>query len=95
MGVLAIAVMLFVFFRRYRLVKITDGSEGSVPGPANPAMTSLLNRGTAHGAGQPSVHEADSGLRHEIGGVAVDPIHEAGTENEIHKIPDPKVNFGP
>ena len=94
MGVLAIAVMLFVFFRRYRLVKITDGIEGSVPGPANPAMTSLLNRGTEHRAGQPSVHEAGSSQRYEIEGVAVDPVHEAGTDNEIHEIPDPRVNFG-
>ena len=41
-----------------------------------------------------SVNEAGVGQSHEIGGVGLNPIHEAGTDHEIHEIASPKMNSG-
>ena len=88
-GVLAVAALCFFFFRTYKVVRI-DNSGRSEPGSGNPAMTSSSDRGIAHEVGPPSIYEAGVGQSHEIEGVAMDPVHEAGTDNEIHEIANPQ-----
>ena len=89
-GVLAIAALCFFFFRSYKVVRI-DNTGRSEPGSGNPAMISSSDRGgIAHGVGPPSIYEAGVGQSHEIEGVATDPVHEAGTDNEIHEIANPQ-----
>ena len=89
-GVLAIAALCFFFFRSYKVVRI-DNNERSEQGSRNPAMTSSSNIGViAHEVGPPSIYEVGVGQSHEIEGIATDPIHEAGTDNEIHEIAKPQ-----
>ena len=85
-GVLAVAALCFFFFRSHKVVRI-DNNGRSEPGSGNPAMMSSSDRGgIAHEVGPPSIYEAGVGQSHEIEGVATDPVHEAGTDNEIHEI---------
>ena len=54
-------------------------------------MASSSDRGgIAHEAGPSSIYEAGVGQSHEIEGTATDPVHEAGTDNEIHEIANPQ-----
>ena len=87
-GVLGIAALLFFFSRRYKFVKIEDSDRHSGPGSAQPAMT------FSSAAIPPIVHEAGVGQPHEVGGVAVNPIHEVGIDNEIHEIASPRTHLG-
>ena len=88
-GVLAIAAFVFFFFRRYKVIRI-DNNGHSETGSGNPAMASSSDRGIAHEVGPASIYEAGVGQSHEIEGVAMDPVHEAGTDNEIHEIANPQ-----
>ena len=48
-----------------------------------------------HEVGGPtSIYEAGVGQSHEIEGVAMDPAHEAGTDNEIHEIANSRTTHG-
>lgn len=38
-------------------------------------------------------YEAGVGQPHEIGGDAIDNVHEAGTDNEIHEIANQRMNL--
>ena len=89
-GVLVIAALCFFFFRTYKVVRI-DNTGRSEPWSGNPAMTSSSDRGgIAHEVGAPSIYEAGVGQSHETEGVATDPVHEAGIDNEIHEIANPQ-----
>ena len=90
-GVLAIAALCVFFFRRRKAAETEHGDGRSGPESANPAMTSPFGSGgITHEAGPASIYETGMGQSHEIGGVAVEPIHEASADNEIHEIFNPR-----
>lgn len=85
-GVLAIAALCFFCFQRQTVTNTERGNRRSEPLSANAAMTSASDtRGIAYevGVGQP----------YEIGGDAIDNVHEAGTDNEIHEIANQRMNL--
>ena len=87
-GVLELAALLFFFSRRYKVVKIEGSDRNSEPGSAHPAMTS------SSGVTPSIVYKAGVAQPHEVGGVAVNPVYEAGMGNEIHEIAIPRTSFG-
>ena len=85
-GVLAIAALCFFLFRRHSIAKPRHGT--------NPGMMSLIDRDVVLGVGPLSVYEAGVGQPHEIGGVGLNTVHEAGTDHEVHEIASPRTNPG-
>ena len=93
-GILAIAALLFFFSRRYKIIRIKESDRHSDLISANPAMTtSSGTRGPDLGTTPQVFHEAGVGQPHEVGGVAVNTMHEVGIENEIHEMANPRTNL--
>ena len=85
-GVLLIAALCVFCFRRQAAGSTKQGDGRADLWSANAAMTSASEiGGTAYGIG--------TGQPHEIGGDVISNVHEAGTDNEIHKIASQRMNF--